>query len=58
MVSCLCIHPTPSADVSSLYCQQVLGRHYILEAYQELPKVLASLDIFGNSARLLLDSRC
>ncbi|WIA20481.1 hypothetical protein OEZ85_004885 [Tetradesmus obliquus] len=32
---------------------QVLGRHYILEAYQELPKVLASLDIFGDPARLL-----
>jgi hypothetical protein len=32
---------------------QVLGRHYILAAYQELPKVLASLDIFGDPARLL-----
>jgi hypothetical protein len=31
----------------------VLGRHYILAAYQELPKVLASLDIFGDPARLL-----
>lgn len=31
----------------------MLGRHYILAAYQELPKVLASLDIFGDPARLL-----
>lgn len=47
----------PCADAfgcfSSTLCLQVLGRHYILAAYQELPKVLASLDIFGDPARLL-----
>jgi hypothetical protein len=32
---------------------QVLGHHYFLAAYAELPKVVASLDIFGDPARLL-----
>jgi hypothetical protein len=61
IVSGMCNDTTPSADVSS-YCIQLLGRHYILEAYQELPKVLAPLDIFGDPvaalAGLLQPSAC
>ena len=42
-------HPLLDVDAAV----QVLGRHYVMAAYQELPKIVASLDILGDPARVL-----